>query len=526
MTAEEKGAQNRTRILNAALIISVAFVVSRLLGLARDAVFNFYFGVDSLQADAYSIVSPTPELIFTVIAGGALGSAFIPTFVAYFAREDEEGAWRVFSAILNLVLLVMTLAAGLAALFAPQLLQALYGDILQARPEMLGVAVPLLRLMLISPIIFGASGVVMAALNARQHFLMPALAGIIYNLGIIAGTMLWAPSVLGVGIGTVVGSLGHLAIQLPALRQASARYRPIFTWRDPGVRQVLRLMAPRVLGLSFSYLNLFFTPLLAQGMMAGSLRALNVAFRLVMAPQGVLGQALGIASFPTFAALAAESDLSEIQRILSDTLRLIVFVGLPLTVLLAVLARPIIELAYQRGQFDAAATNLAAWGLLFYAPALVSLALLEVISRVFYALKDTLTPVLAGAVQIALMAGLSLWLGYRVFPTTGRPALGGVALAFTVSNWVETVGLLWLLSRRLHGLAAGRLWSGVWRLTVAAGGMAAGMVVAGRWLNSAESLTQLILLTSLGSLLYLLLCVALRLEEIHYLWRRWRPASA
>lgn len=521
MTLDTETGQHRQRIINAALIVSAAFVASRVLGLVRDAVFNYYFGVDSLQAEAYSIVSPTPELIFTVIAGGALGSAFIPTFAAYFAREDEKGAWQLFAAILNLVLAATTLVAATAAILAPQLLRLLYADLMQARPELLGVATPLLRLMLLSPIIFGVSGVIMAALNARQHFLTPALAGIVYNLGIIVGTIIWAPSVLGVGIGTVLGSLGHLAIQLPALRQVGARYQPVLTWRHPGVRQVLWLMGPRVLGLSFSYLNLFITPLVAQAMLPGALRALNTAFRLVLAPQGVLGQAIGIASFPTLAALAAADALADMRRIVGDTLRLIFFVGAPLTVWLAILARPIIELAYQRGQFDAEATRLAAWALLFYALALISLSMLEVVSRAFYALKDTVTPVVVGGLQIILMVGLSLWLGYRLFPAWGWLGLGGVALAFSLSNWVETLVLLWLLSRKIQGVGGRRLASGAWRMGVAGVVMAGGMWGVGQ-LVSAEPIGQLVTATLAGGALYLVLCFALQVEELQLVSRIWR----
>lgn len=522
MAGDTEASQHRKRIVGAVVIVSAAFVASRVLGLLRDAVFNYYFGVDSLSAEAYSIVSPTPELIFTVIAGGALGSAFIPTFAAYFAREDEEGAWQLFAAVVNLVLTATTLVAAIAAIFAPQLLRLLYADLMQARPELLDIAAPLLRLMLLAPIIFGVSGVIMAALNARQHFLTPALAGVVYNLGIIVGTIIWAPSVMGVGIGTVLGSLGHLAIQLPALRQARARYRPILTWRHPGVRQVLWLMGPRVLGLSFSYLNLFITPLVAQGMQPGALRALNTAFRLVLAPQGVLGQAIGIASFPTLAALVAANALAEMQRIVSDTLRLILFAGVPLTIWLAVLARPIIELAYQRGQFDAEATRLAAWALLFYALALISLAMLEVVSRAFYALKDTVTPVAAGALQIILMVGLSLWLGYGLFPAWGWLGLGGVALAFSLSNWVETLVLLWLLSRKIQGVGGHRLASGAWRMIAAGVAMTGGMLGVGRWLDSAELVVRLATTTLVGGALYLGVCLVLQVEELQFVRRVWR----
>jgi len=260
----DSAGQDRSIILQAATIVGVAFVFSRLLGLVRDAVINYFYGITSLEANAYFIASRFPETIFLIIAGGALGSAFIPTFSAYFTRNNASGGWRLFSAVINLVTIFTTIVATLAAIFAPQIIAFFYADLVGNDPELLDMTVELMRVMLISPIIFGISGVVMSALNARQHFLLPAIAPIVYNLGIIAGAIAFAPNVMGLAIGTVAGSLGHLLIQIPGLRMKKARYTPILTVNDPGVRRVLRLMAPRVLGLSFGQLNHLLIQFLAQ----------------------------------------------------------------------------------------------------------------------------------------------------------------------------------------------------------------------------------------------------------------------
>ncbi len=473
----QASAGNRSRIIRAAAIVGAAFVISRLLGIVRDAVINYYFGIASVEANAYFIASRFPETIFYIIAGGALGSAFIPTFAAYFVRDDDHGGWRLFSAIVNLTTIVITLVAGLAAVFAPQIILLFYRDLMADNAQLLDVTVRLMRVMLLSPVIFGASGVIMGALNARQHFLLPAIAPIIYNLGIIAGTAAFAPNVMGLAIGTVAGALGHLLVQVPGLMARRARYSFILSLRDPGVRQVLRLMAPRVLGLSFGQLNHLLIQFMAQAMVIGSIPALSLAWRIMIMPQGIIGQALAIAAFPTFATLAARSALDEMRRIVADTLRLILYFSLPAAALLMLLRIPLIDLLFERGQFDATATEFVAWALLFYAFSLIGLAAIEIISRAFYAMEDTWTPVLIGMLQLASMWLLGYWLANVVFPALDWLALGALALGYTISTLLEVILLLWLLRRKMNGLDGWRLLDGAWRM-----GLATAIMAAVTWL--------------------------------------------
>lgn len=505
---------NSSRILQAATIVGVAFVFSRLLGVIRDAVINYYFDIDSLEANAYLIASRFPETIFYIIAGGALGSAFIPTFTAYFTRDDSAGGWRLFAAILNLITVVTIVVAGITALLAPQVITFFYRDLMSSQPELLDMTVALLRVMLLSPIIFGASGVIMAALNARQHFLLPALAPIIYNLGIIGGAVLLAPNVMGLALGTVAGSLGHLLIQLPALRRQKASYSLTFTMRDPGVLQVLRLMLPRILGLSFGQLNHLVMQFLAQSMVLGSIPALTYGWRIMVMPQGIIGQALGIAAFPTFSTLAAEQAIDEMRRILAGTLRLILFLSLPAMVLMIILREPVVSLLFERGEFDAQSTSYVSWALLFLAPCLAGLAAIEIISRAFYALKDTWTPVLVGALQLTIMSGMGLWLGYRVFPSVGWLALGGLALAYTISTYLETVLLLGLLRRKMAGINGRYLLDGLWRMGLAGGLMLAICWLVGQQMESSGNLLQIILVSLIGGVVYLVTCPLLGVVEV------------
>lgn len=502
----------RAGLIQAAGIVSAAFVISRILGLVRVAVIANYYGVDSLEANAYEIASRIPEAIFYVVAGGALGSAFIPTFAAYFSRDDPAGGWQLFSAVINLITLVLLILSAVMALLARPFLQVFFPN-LMGQPELLAMTTSLLQIILVSTIIFGISGVFMGALNARHHFLLPAVAPILYNLGIIGGAILFAPNVFGLAIGTVLGAAGHLLVQWPGLRQQQARYQFRFSLSHPGLRQVLRLMGPRVLGLSFGQLNSFITLFLGQFAEPGAIPALGNGWRIMIMPQGIIGQAIGVAVFPTLADLAARQAFGEMRRIVADMLRLIFFLGLPVSVVLGVLPRPVVALFLQRGQFDQQATELVAWGLVFYGVGLIPLATLEIISRAFYALGDTKTPVLVGALQLVVAGAAGYFLSQTLFPAIGWLALGGLALGISLANGLEAVGLLWLLRGRLAGLDGRYLWDGLWRMALAAGLMGLVMVVGERWLAPAGTIPHLIISGSIGSLTYGLACWLLDLRE-------------
>lgn len=521
-TSESQRASDRALVLHAAGLVGAAMLLSRMVGLLREIVTRSALGVLTVEATSYEIAKAFPETIFYIIAGGAIGSAFIPTFAAYFTRDDESGAWRLFSAVINLITVALTLIAGLAMILAPQIVTFFYGDNIALQPELLAMTVRLMRVMLISPVIFGASGVIMGALNARQHFLLPALAPTIYNLGIIAGGLVLGPRIgtaMGLAVGTVIGAAGHLLIQIPGLIQKNARYSFIFILRDPGVIKVLWLMAPRVLGQSFSEINKLLILYMTGSMALGTLPAFNAAYRLIILPQGILGQALGIAAFPTLSTLAAKKDYPEMRSIISGSLRLLLFLGMPVTIALMMLRKSIITVLFERGLFDAESTEVVASALLLMSLGLVALLLLEVIARSFYALSDTLTPVLAGGVQVLMMVTLTVWLRDGVFARFGWLPLGALALGFSLSNYAEVIVLLWLLRRRLGGLDGMVLLSGFWRILLASLLMAGSIWLLLSRLNATSMWLQLILGGFTGTAVYLLASWLLRVEEVKQIMR-------
>lgn len=517
---EETAVDGRRQVLRAAGLVGVLVLLARIVGLLREIVIKAMLGIDTPEAAAFDIASRFPESIFLILAGGAIGAAFIPTFTAYFEKDDAHGAWRLFSAIVNLVFIVLTLVCIIFAIFAPEIVTFFAGNRIEQYPEILPLTVLLMRIMLISPSIFGVSGVIMGALNARQHFLLPALAPTIYTLGIVAGGLIW-PSIsnttpaIGFAIGTVIGALGHLLIQLPGLRQKRAHYTAVVTVRDPGVIQVLKLMAPRVLGLSFSEINKFVFILMTDLMTLGSYTAINLAFKVILLPQGIIGQAMGIAAFPTLSTLAARQAMDEFRQILADSLRLVLFLGLPASVFVILLRQPIVVLLFERGEVTPEGSALVMWALLFLAFGITALTGLEVVSRAFYALSDTLTPVLAGGLQIILMWLFSAWLAFSVFPENGGEAIGGLALGFSISNIIEVCVLLWLLRRRVGGLHGRVLLDGLWRMGVAT--LLMGIAVYGvlAQIGTVHLLIQAFIGGLVGGVVYVGGCWLLGLKELH-----------
>ena len=476
-------------------------------GLAREILVGARFGTTA-TLDAYLAAFRVPDLLFQLMAGGALGSAFIPVFTGCLTRRDLVGAWKLFSAVTNLVLIVMTIAAVTAVLAAPWLVRHILAP--GFSPEQQALTVSLMRWMLISTVIFGISGIIMGVLNSFQHFLLPALAPVLYNLSIIVGAWFLAPSfgIYGLVVGVVVGAALHLDVQLFGLWWHAARYYPVLGLRDRMVREVGRLMAPRVMGLAAVQLNFWINTLLASALPTGSLSALNYAWLLMLLPQGIVAQAVATAAFPTFAAMEARSQYDELRQLISRTLRAILFLTIPAAVGLFVWRVPLVRMLLERGQFTSHSTELTAYALAFYAFGLVGHSVVEIVARAFYALHDTRTPVAIGIGSMGLNALLSVLL---------RVPLGhaGLALANTVATLLEMALLVWLLARRLNGLAWPQLWSTAARATLAAVVMALPLQLAAeRWGNGSTFLIGLGGLL-IGAALYLFAAVLLRMPELH-----------
>jgi putative peptidoglycan lipid II flippase len=518
-------------LAQASLVVLIGFVASRILGLVRNAVLLSYYGnigdpSGQGHLDAFLSAIAIPDLVFQVLAGGAVGSAFIPVFKSYLSRGEDDQAWRM----VNTVLAVAAVAIGMTALALMFFSRPLMELVVPGRDAAFkDMAAEMTRIMLISPVIFALSGFVTSVLQSYNRFGWAALAPVSYNLGIIIGAVVLAPSlgIFGAAYGVVFGAVLHLLVQLPIARHHGLRWAAGMDVNHPAVREVARLFAPRMLGLAVVQLNQLVNVVLASFLMVGSLTALNVSWMVLMAPLA-LAMAVGTALFPTLAEAGADNRRDEVRELFSLALRLILFLTVPISLGLIVLAAPIVQVLFERGAFTAESTKMTAVALSFYAIGLAGHATVEIADRVFYALHDTATPVRVALGTVSANIVLSL-----VLMQTGL-SYGGLALANSLAALAEAAILAWLLSSRLSPREAR---SGIGRLSRSLAGFLAAALPMGAVtylalhllaaaLDTSSPAWQLVLVGSvglLGALVYLALSAALRSEELFTLWRLVRP---
>lgn len=364
-----------------------AFILSNLMGLVRQILVSRTFGT-SQALDAFYAAVTFPDILFSLLAGGALASAFVPTFTEFIAKEKREDAWRLASAVTNTVILILSAASGLAALFAPVLVR----DVIfvlkpELDPALQSLTVDLLRIILLAPTIFGISGLIMSILNTHQRFWLPALAPVFNWIGWIFGIIFLVPTmgIFGLAWGYVIGAVLHLFIQIPSLLQLKGRsYVPTLGLNNPAVSEVARLMAPRLLGVAAVQVNFVVNAMIASSQSEGSLSAISVARMVMTMPLFVIAQAIATAALPTFSAQVARGEIREMRSSLSATLRGVILLSLPATVGLILLREPIIAALFQRGEFNALSTEMVSWALLWYTAGLVGHSIVEILSRAFF----------------------------------------------------------------------------------------------------------------------------------------------
>lgn len=459
-------------LARAGLIVSSLFLVSRVLGWIRLVVFAHVFPAGS-DLDVFYAAFRLPDLMFQLVAAGALSSAVIPIVSSLLATDETVRAWRVVSTIANLMLAGLLVLALMVLVAAPAIIPAIYPKF---TPEQWDRTVDLTRIMVLSPIFLALGSLVTSVLNARGRFAASAIAPIVYNLAIIGAAVGLTSSfgVTGLAIGVVAGSVLHLAIQLAPLRAQGFRYERRIDVADPEARKALKLMAPRALGLGAGQITFFVVTSIASAFPEGSITAFNYAFTLLQIPIGLIGVPLGIVVLPSLAQQAALGQLEDFAALISRAIRLTLFVMLPVTGLSIVLRHEIVSVLFGYSKFDAASLDLIAATLLTFLIGLTAHALIAILARAFYARQDTRTPVAAAILAVVINSTLA-----GVF--AGQLGLPGLGLAIAIAAWTETVVLLVLLQRSLHQLAFRPLLSlGIRSLAVTvAGSLAAAGVLAG-----------------------------------------------
>lgn len=499
-----------------------AIVLGQIAGLVRGIIVARAFGA-SPELDAFFAANRVSETLFLLVAGGALGSAFIPTFTGLLAKNEKDSAWRLASSIANAVTLTLSLLAALIAWFAPQVVRYALAPGLFADPELFSLTVAMLRIQLISAILFGLGGLIVGILNAHQIFLIPALTPAMYQLGIIFGALVLAPSmgIYGLAWGVVLGAVAYLLIQIPSLLKLTsgspfARYRFTLGLKDALVRQVFLLMGPRLIGVAVVQLNFWVNASLASQMVEGSLTSLTYGFSLMIMAQAAIAQSVAIAAMPTFSAQHALNQQDEMRASLASSLRGILLMAIPASVGLILLREPLITFLFKRGKFDEHDVQLTAWALLWYAAGIVGHSVMEILTRAFYAQHDTKTPVIIGTIAMGLNVVFSITFA-KIFESVGWMPHGGLALANSFATALEATALFIFMRKRLNGIEGGHILRGAIPSTLAA--LAMGISLVG-WLYFGKDLANWILLpvgVILGGGIYAAMLWALRVPELTYI---------
>lgn len=495
----------------------VTILASRLLGLVRNAVISHQFG-QKYWADVYTGAFQIPDLLFYLIAGGALSSAFIPVFTEYITKGEDDKAWRVFSTVSCVMFVVIGAFVVAGEIFATPLVHIVNPGF---APGKVADTVPLTRILLPAQLCFFLGGILMGTQYARQRFLIPSLGPVVYNIGIILGGVLLAPfvGVAGLCWGAAAGAFaGNFLLQIAASRRIGMRFSLSFDWRDPGAMKVWKLMLPVVLGLALPQVSIWMNRAFASYLGDGPQAALFNANQMMQVPLGIFAQAMGVAIFPTLSALAARRELDTLRTTASSGIRSLLFLTIPSSVLMIVLATPIVQVLLQGGKYGPDDTAAAASALGFYCVGIFAWSAQSILARAFYALQDTVTPVVVGTVVTLFFIPLN-W----VFGFTLHMGINGLALATTVAAVIHMVVMMEVLRRRLNGFETPQLLTSFTRTTLASLGAAVpcrvvmavmGAATGGTWAIKLHALMTVIVAGLAGCVGYVLFAWLLRCQEL------------
>ncbi len=472
---------------------------SRILGLVREQVFSSFFGA-SLANVAFQIAFRIPNLLRDLFAEGALSAAFVSTFSQTLAKQGEREAWRLANLVNNGLIIVLSIIAVLGVIFSPEIVSILIRDvpIEPARAQlMIDLAVKMTRILFPFLLMVSLAAVAMGVLNTRGRFGVPASASTMFNVGSIIGGLacayLLAPeyitntavslfnrrqparddlgaasAIIGMAIGTLIGGMLQWLIQVPSLRAVGYRWRPIVSFTDAGVRQVMRMMTPAIIGSAALQVNVVVNTVFATSVAEGAVVWLGNAFRLIYLPIGLFGVAISTATLPVTARAAAMENLDEFRRTLAASLRLTLLLTIPSAVGLIILSRPIIALIYQYGRFTEYDTRQTALALAYNAIGLTAYSAVRVLAPSFYALNETRIPMLVSLISIGA--------NYAVAKiTVDYLKIGhiGLALSISVVAIINFTLLFFFMRRKLDGIEGRSLSSVFAKVTLASAVMGA-----------------------------------------------------
>jgi putative peptidoglycan lipid II flippase len=510
-----------TSVARSARTVSLAVLGSRVLGLVREQVMAALFGA-SKEFDAFVTAFRIPNLLRDLFAEGALSAAFVTTFTHKLTKEGDLAAWRLANLVLNALLVVLSAITLVGIFAAPWLVNVIAPGFcaIEGKTEL---TILLTRIMFPFILLIALASLAMGILNAKKRFGIPASASMLFNLGSIIGGVAFAfilapgflhdrsqagRAMIGMSIGTLIGGAAQWLIQLPSLRRVGYHYEPILNWRDPGLRHVMNLLGPSVIGAAAVQINVFENNWFASYFENGAVSWLNCAFRLMQFPIGLFGVAIATAALPTVSAHVARGDIDQFRTTLSRAIRLAIFLCVPAACGLAVLAHPIISVIYQHGRFTPASTAQTALCLQAYAIGLAGYAAIKVLAPSFYAFGDSRTPMCVALFSVVVNATLNSFFTWKLHWGPAGLALSTSLIALTnlallmvfMRRKIQRLGLAVLLRSLVKVIAASAVMSvAAWYTHV--------QLVGYRYLDLAISI-------SVAVLVFGAMCRLLRVEEL------------
>ena len=547
--AEQIEAENpptkQRSVARSAGIVSIAVMFSRVLGLVREIIFARYFGAGFLY-DAYQAAFTIPNVLRDLFAEGALSAAFVKVFTDYQTNKSEAEAWRLASLVLNALAVVLSVVTILGIFLSPYLVSVVASGF---SPEKAALTVTMTQIMFPFILLVAMAAVAMGVLNTKGNFGVPASASTVFNIVSIfvgLGFAYWlsggdweaspdkftAPSVaaqwaiLGMAIGTLIGGAAQFAMQIPSLLKVGFRFSPVLSFRDEGVKKIMRLMAPAILGTSAVQINVLVN-LAFVSEIDGGRSWLSYAFRLMQFPIGVFGVAIGTASIPVLSRMASEGKFDDFRRTLSSSINLVFLMTLPSACGLVILGEPIIRLLYSRGAFTEADVPMTAYALAGYSIGLTGYAAIKILSPAFYALDDAKTPMIIAVCSIAVNALASyffrdLLANFGVTPKTPN-GFGhvGVALATSTVALVNFFALALLMRKRIGRIDGRDIISSFLRIAVASAALSLVCYFSYRFLlnqlgtgNFTARLIETFVPIFLGGIAFVVAAKILRVREI------------
>ncbi len=434
----------------ASAIMMASVFLSRMIGLLREMVIAYMAGAGA-EVDAYQVAFIIPDILNHVAASGFLSVTFIPIFSNYLAAEKKDDGWQVVSTILTCFGSLLAIGIGIAFVFTPRLISILAPGL--DNPAMISNAVYMTRIILPAQFFFFAGGLFMAIQFSLERFAIPAMAPLIYNLGIILGGLLLGPwlGVAGFSYGVLAGAfVGNFALQFWGAKRAGMKLRLRMDFFHPDLKRYVLLTLPLMVGLSMTFSAEFFLKFFGSFLPEGSIAALNYGLRITLMLVGFFGQAVGTASFPFMARLAAENKISEMNQLLNDTLRYLSLV-IPISVLVMVLRKEVVQILFERGRFDASATELTSSALVFLLIGAFAFASQTVVVRGYYAMQNTLFPAIFGTLAVAASIPV-YFIGMNFMGTNG------VGLAISISAILQLMVLFMLWNRRTANIGSQKVY--------------------------------------------------------------------